>query len=327
MTKLHMASLVPVVAAAVLAFSTVRLSSTSRSIVCDENTKPVVTQLRPTKGVRHEYLISNRTNRETTLVVIRKSCSCSNVELQNGGRIPPYGQAKVIVSWQVPDKPGMRSYTIVLRETSGDTLVLRGLADVKDLFQVLPPSINFEKIAPGDIKTASFEIHAPLDTHLHRSLATETDSPNLQVVVRSQKRNSAVFDVTLRGRAGLGMQNYRPAILTNDERQPRLVVPISAEHLFEYTSSSIIISSPKRHYTMKVTSSAGRPFKIDAIEADVPSRFTFETNEVAAKAHQISLSFRPAEFASKVVTGKIYVRVRDGNNKLSEVTIPYMIAW
>lgn len=184
------------------------------------------------EDVEHFFIFENRGTKDLRIENIKASCGCIVSEATSLNVLPGMSEGIIVILRGVPDT-GAISKNIKIYSNDPDTPVysLKLLAEIVEDITINTRQISFGFIPKG--KKVKVELGLKPRPGFNLEIK-DIISTNLDISIKykkDEKENKYVIEATLKDTATVGVLTGNIQILTNSERQSRVIIPFSGEVL------------------------------------------------------------------------------------------------
>ena len=184
------------------------------------------------EDVEHFFMFENRGTKDLIIEDIKASCGCIVSEATSLNVLPGMSEGVIVILKGVPDT-GAISKNIKIYSNDPDTPVytLKLLGEIVEDITINTRQISFGFIPKG--KKVKMELGVkPRPGFKLEIKDVISSSPDISIKYKKdEKENKYVVGVTLKDTATVGVLTGNIQILTNSERQSRVIIPVSGEVL------------------------------------------------------------------------------------------------
>lgn len=184
------------------------------------------------EDVEHFFMFENRGTKDLIIKDIKASCGCIVSEATSLNVLPGMSEGIIVILRGIPDT-GAISKNIKIYSNDPDTPVysLTLLGKVMEDITINPQQINFGFIPKGEKVKVGIDIK-PRPGFKLEIKGVILSNPGLSIQYKKdEKENKYVVEATLKDTATIGVLTGNIQILTNSERQGRVIIPFSGEVL------------------------------------------------------------------------------------------------
>ena len=184
------------------------------------------------EDLEHFFMFENRGTKDLIIKDIKASCGCIVSEATTPKVLPGMSGGIIVILRGVSDT-GAISKNIKIYSNDPDTPVysLTLLGKVMEDITINPQQINFGFIPKGEKVKVGIDIK-PRPGFKLEIKGVILSNPGLSIQYKKdEKENKYVVEVTLKDTATIGVLTGNIQILTNSERQNRVIIPFSGEVL------------------------------------------------------------------------------------------------
>ncbi len=184
------------------------------------------------EDVEHFFMFGNRGTEDLIIEDIKASCGCIISEATTPKVLPGMSEGIIVILRGVPDT-GAISKNIKIYSNDPDTPVytLKLLGEIVEDITINTQQINFGFIPKGEKVNVEIGVKPCPGFKLEIKDVISTN-PDISIKYKKdEKENKYVVEATLKDTATVGILTGNIQILTNSERQNRLIIPFSGEVL------------------------------------------------------------------------------------------------
>jgi hypothetical protein len=182
--------------------------------------------------VEHFFMFENRGTKDLIIEDIKASCGCIISEATTPKVLPGMSEGIIVILRGVPDT-GAISKNIKIYSNDPDTPVysLKLLGEIVEDITINTRQISFGFIPKGEKVKVEIGVKPRPGFKLEIKDVIST-SPDISIKYKKdEKENKYVVEATLKDTATVGVLTGNIQILTNSERQNRVIIPFSGEVL------------------------------------------------------------------------------------------------
>lgn len=298
-------------------FTKVSIARNGTPICCDEPLVDFGKIYRPVIGrLKHTFIIRNTSQRTVGLHVPKKSCSCTEAKFTSS-EIASGEQTELTITWKVPNHPGNVMVDVVV-ETSppgNGQIKLRGKASVVDCLAVDPLEVSFGEVKPNETKISEIVVSIPLGQGSPSDVSFETTGgPHDEFFAALTKivGHKMFIKASITGQAGEGLRDYSVIVKTGNPDQPRIEIPVHANHLGVYQAkpSAVLLKSAEAGSPIKwvriISNNNDSSIKIERLVIDNPSLIDVHRRVADDNVVELGLSLKNSNTQDSH-TGKVEV--------------------
>ncbi len=184
------------------------------------------------EDVEHFFIFRNRGTEDLIIEDIKASCGCIISEATTPKVLPGMSEGIIVILRGVPDI-GAISKNIKIYSNDPDTPVysLKLLGEIMEDITINTRQISFGCIPKGKEVKVGIDVKPRPGFKLEIKDVISTNSDISIKYKKDEKENEHVVEATLKDTATVGVLTGNIQILTNSERQGRLIIPFSGEVL------------------------------------------------------------------------------------------------
>jgi hypothetical protein len=184
------------------------------------------------EDVEHFFMFENCGTEDLIIEDIKASCGCIISETTSPKVLPGMSEGIVVTLKGIPDT-GAISKNIKIYSNDPDTPVytLKLLGEIVEDITINARQINFGFIPKGEKVKVEIGVK-PRPGFKLEIKDVISSSPDISIKYKKdEKENKYVVEATLKNTATIGLLTGNIQILTNSERQSRVIIPVSGEVL------------------------------------------------------------------------------------------------
>ena len=263
--------------------------------------------------MRHNFVLTNRTNEILNILDVRASCGCTTGHAQ-ATTIPPGKSTIIEAQMDTRNFVGVKAtkLTITFLSASGrqaeTSLTVRSniLSDIV----LNPGSFQFGSIARGQTAELALTIdrHGAPNWRIERMQATKTLSQFVEAsLTETHRSNQGVgYMITVRARPNAPAGSIREEIrlVTNDQETPIVPVLVALEIRGGLTATPTLLalgqaSTASGSVQGRILVRGNAPFQIESIEGAGDGFEITEAEPGTKPIHVLSVTFRPEQSATR----------------------------